>query len=171
MRRMIIEGFSPESDKEALSDALHKAAEHFSEQHDVSIILLELMTLPSGMHRAMIEVRINNMTSKDRVHPAGADLELKHIHEHEYKAKKKLEENQIKHLVYDHFAARAGRPAVLPEMMMINVGEAKLLHYMIEKEFFKAGHPFESVPFEIELDKPQQILVRTHAPGLKDDIE
>lgn len=140
--RVIIEGFSDVSSSAALSDALDKASHYFSEQHDVSVTLQQLVELPKGGHRATVELHMTPLTEKDKAHPAGQDVEMKRLHERDYVQRRKHDAEHVKHLVFDHFAGIAGGPPVeIPDYFLINITDAQIMNYMIEKQFFKAGRP------------------------------
>lgn len=162
--RAVIEGFSDKSSAAALSEALEKAAFYFSEQHDISITLQKLMELPQGGHRAVIEVHITPMTFRHHLHLQAPDVELKLIHDHDYSNEKKISDEHIKHLIFDHFATTSGgRQAEIPDYFLININDALLMNHLIEKEFFKAGHLHNIEDPEQDL-KPKQILVRVQKP-------
>lgn len=162
--RTILEGFSDKSPSAALSEALQKAAFYFSEQHDISITLQKLMALPQGGHRAIIEVHVTPMTFRHHLHLQAPDVELKRIHDHDYSLEKKVSEEHIKHLIFDHFATTSGgRQAEIPDYFLININDALLLNQLIEKEFFKAGH-YVKTEDPVPDSKPIQILVRAQKP-------
>lgn len=159
--RVIVEGFSDESAAAALSDALNKASHYFSEMLDVSITLKQLSELKSGGHHAILELHITPMNMKDHAHVKGLDIELRNFHNRNFHDQIKRDEGHIRHLVFDHFVNHVGAPeaALIPDHLMINVRDADLMNYMIEKDFFKAGHEKESSPEE-ESPHPSQIIVR-----------
>lgn len=166
--RAILEGFSDESPAAALSEALDKAAFYFSEQHDISITLQKLTQLPQGGHRAIVEVHITPVTFRHHLHVEAPDVELKLIHDHDYDSRKKMAEEHIKHLVFDHFATtNGGRQAQIPDYFLININDAYLMNHLIEKEFFNAGHHNNIKDPEPEPTPPRkvrQILVRVQKP-------
>ncbi len=168
--RIIVEGFSDENPNAALSNALDKASGYFSEQHDVSFTLMGLSHLPHGGHRALLEVHVTPMTLRNKCHPQEQDVELKHIHDSDYRNRKKYDEEHKKHLVFDHFATTVGgSPLEIPDYFLINIKDADLMNFMIEKAFFNAGKkgPAESSP-----ETPEKIMVRVVKPKLEleDDL-
>jgi hypothetical protein len=163
--RVLIEGFSDESAEAALSSALDKASHYFSEQHDVTVTLRQIIELPQGGHRATLELHVVPLNLKPRLHIQGNDVDLKRIHDHKFRDFKKFEENHIKHLVFDHFAAITGKmPAGLPQYFMINVSDSYLMNYMIEKEFFKASRAARKAALDAAFKGPHQVLVRVRKP-------
>lgn len=163
--RIIVEGFSDENPNAALSNALDKASRYFSEQHDVSFTLLGLSHLPHGGHRALLEVHVTPMTLRDKCHPEGQDVEIEHIHDLDYRKRKKYDENHRKHLVFDHFASTVGgSPLEIPDYFLINIKDADLMNYMIEKSFFNAGR--KQPPVEGSPETSEKVLVRVIQPKL-----
>ncbi|QQG35404.1 MAG: hypothetical protein HYS17_07595 [Micavibrio aeruginosavorus] len=161
--RTVLEGYSDRSATEALSLALEKAACLFSEHHDISVTLQALTALPQGGHRAVVEVHISPLTLRHHPHPQGPDVELKRIHDHEYDQARKHEEEQIKHLVFDHVVSAAGGSLPdIPNYFLININDSYLLNHLIEKEFIKSSHISPALPDEFSAPAPQQILVRTN---------
>jgi hypothetical protein len=159
--RVLVEGFSDESAEAALSAALDKASRYFSELHDVTVTLRQLIELPKGGHRATLEIHVVPMAFKGHPHIQGQDVELKRIHDHEYRNIKKIEADHIKHLVFDHFAAITGKtPSGIPQYYLINVSDSYLMNYMIEKQFFKASRAARQAAIEAAIKGPHQILVR-----------
>lgn len=152
--RFIVEGFSDESASHAFSDALIKAAKYFSEAVDINITLKQLTELKNGGHRATLELHITPITLKNRAHVKSLDIENKKFHNAEFRKTRKEEEGERRHLVFDHFVPKMGSSAAgIPDHFLINVGDAYLMNYMIEKAFFKAGHS--------PAPHPPQIVVRT----------
>lgn len=137
--RVLVEGFSSDDAASAFSDALAKAAHYFSEQHDVSVSLQKLTEIPKGGYHAVMEVHMTPVVLKDRFDIVDADVELKRIHDHSYAHDRKDEAAALKHLVFDHFTSKSGG-VQLPDHFLINIQDAHLLEYMIEKQFFEVGH-------------------------------
>ncbi|HNQ92736.1 MAG TPA: hypothetical protein PKI93_07385 [Alphaproteobacteria bacterium] len=162
--RVLVEGFSDESAAAALSDGLNKAAHYFAESMDVSITLKQLTELAGGGHRAVLELHITPMNLKDHAHVKGLDIELKKFHDKDFHDQVKREEGHVHHLVFDHFVHHVGasEAALIPDHLMINVRDADLMNYMIEKEFFKAGHEHEE---EESPPHPSHIMVRKVGHG------
>ncbi|HOO50852.1 MAG TPA: hypothetical protein PLK94_06145 [Alphaproteobacteria bacterium] len=151
--RCIVEGFSDESAAAALSDALSKASKYFSESVDINITLRQLTELSEGGHRATLELHITPLKINDRAHVKSFDVQNKKIRAAEFKKMHVTEEGERRHLVFDHFVPKMGATASgIPDNYLINIGDAHLMNYMIEKAFFKAGH--EPTPH------PDQIIVR-----------
>lgn len=139
--RVIVEGFSDISAADALSDALNKAVHYFSEMQDVSITLKQLNEIHGGGHRAVLELHITPINLKDRAHIKSLDVEQKKFKAAEFKQQIKQEEGERRHLVFDHFVPKIGaKAALIPDHFLISLGDANLMNYMIEKEFFHAGH-------------------------------
>ena len=122
--------------------ALDKTAPYFTEEHDVSITLKQLVELPEGGHRATIEVHVTPFTLRPKPHVQPMELEIKHQNQARFDEFRVQESEHVKHLVFDHFARSNGAlsAGLLPEFFMIHVNEDNLMNYMLEKEFFKAGH-------------------------------
>lgn len=154
--RIIVEGFSDESASEALSDALGKASRFFSELHDVTMTLRQLSELREGGHRAVLEIHITPLNLRHRAHVQSLDVEIKKTHDKEFRKMRQKEDGMTHHLVFDHFVKKVGMPAatLIPEYFMINIGDAHLMNYMIEHDFFKAGHKQHAA------HQPTQIMVR-----------
>ncbi|MDY0028506.1 MAG: hypothetical protein RBR86_01045 [Pseudobdellovibrionaceae bacterium] len=151
--RFIVEGFSDENASLAFSDALSKAAKYFSEAVDINITLKQLTELKSGGHRATLELHITPITLKNRAHVKSLDIENKKFRDAEFRKALRDEEGERRHLVFDHFVPKMGSSAAgIPDNFLINIGDAYLMNYMIEKAFFKAGH---TPPH------PNQIVIRT----------
>lgn len=168
--RVLIEGYSDESTEKALSSALEKASRYFSEQHDVSITLQQLTKLPKGGHRATLEIHVTPLTLKDTAHIQGSDVELKRIRARDFVLKRRLEQEHMRHLVYDHFAAiTGGEQRYIPDYFLINVTDASLMNMMVENDFFAAGHP-KLAPSKNspQLSPPTQFLVRVKPPAPED---
>jgi len=152
--RFIVEGFSDESASQAFSDALVKASKYFSEAVDINITLKQLTELKNGGHRATLELHITPITLKNRAHVKSLDIENKKFRDAEFRKAHKEEEGERRHLVFDHFVPKMGSSAAgIPDNFLINIGDAYLMNYMIEKAFFKAGHS--------PAPHPPQIVVRT----------
>ncbi len=147
-RRILVEGYSEKSVEEAFANALEKAGHYFSEEHDVSITLQQLLELPNGGHRATMEIHLTPFALKLKPHVKTNDIELKRFHQKDFDDLRKREYEMKRHLVYDHFAGINGALAAsrIPEYMMIEVNDANLMNYMLEKEFFKAGHNHPEAP-------------------------
>lgn len=139
--RVIVDGFSDESAAAALSDALNKASHYFSELLDISMTLRQLSELAGGGHRAVLELHITPLNNKNRSHVQGLDIENKKARNKEFRNMVAHEAVHGRHLIFDHFVKKVGmaNATLIPEYMMINIGDAKLMHHMIEHDFFKAG--------------------------------
>ena len=137
--RVIVEGFSAKEASDAFSDALAKAGHYFSSEHDVSVTLQRLTELPQGGFHAIMEVHMTPLTLRERYDVVDADVELKRIHDHHYRQDRRHEQEALKHLIFDHFTSKSGG-VQLPDHFLINVQDAHLLEYMIEKQFFEKGH-------------------------------
>lgn len=166
--RVILEGYSDISAEKALSSALDKAAHYFAEDRDVSITVSQLIELPQGGHRATLEVHITPIILHDSAHLKNADIELKRDHDKAFRDKQHHEEENLHHLIFDHFTGMAsGLPlGKLPPSMMINVTDAKLLHYMLEKQFLKAEMAWKNIEKNNSeapsIENPKRILVRVN---------
>lgn len=162
--RVIVEGFSDESTEKALAMALDKAAPYFTEEHDVSLTLKQLVELPEGGHRATIEVHLTPFTLRPKPHVQPIEIEHKHQHQADFDKFRVQESTYAKHLVFDHFARSNGAisAGLLPEFFMIHVNDANLMNYMLEKQFFKAGHHLKNSP------APKAFTVKL-SPELNDD--
>ncbi len=138
--RVIVEGFSDESAESAFSAALDKASHYFSEDHDISITVQQLLELPNGGHRATLEVHITPLSLRNTAHIKGADIELKRDHNKAFRDERIKENETLQHLIYDHFSSISNANTIghLPPSLLINVDDAKLMHYMLEKQFLKA---------------------------------
>ncbi len=162
--RVILEGYSENDATEALSSALDKAAKYFSEDHDVSINVQQLIELPNGGHRATIEIHITPLSLRDHPHVKGNDIELKRDHNRAFSDARHREEEALQHLVFDHFSAltKAKTTGHLPASFIINVNDAKLMHYMLEKQFLRAEMLKKTLneKNKIEPNVPRQILVK-----------
>ena len=138
--RVILEGHSEKSESEALSVALDKAAKYFSEDHDISITIQQLTELPNGGHRATVEVHITPLSFRDKPHVKGLDIELKRGRKIAFANSKHREEHELQYLIFDHFSALTKAKTIghTPASYVINVNDAKLMHYMLEKQFLRA---------------------------------
>jgi len=138
--RVILEGYSENNEQEALSSALDKAAKYFSEDKDISITVQQLIKLPNGGHRATVEVHITPMSLRDKPHIKGLDIELKRDRNKAYVDSKNQEELSLKYMVFEHFSTltKAKTMGHFPASFIINVNDAKLMHYMLEKQFLRA---------------------------------
>lgn len=138
--RVILEGYSENNEAEALSSALDKAAKYFSEDNDISITVQQLIKLPNGGHRATVEVHITPQSLRDKPHVKGMDIELKRDHNKAFIDSRKREELSLQHLVFDHFSilTKAKTMGHFPASFIINVNDAKLMHYKLEKQFLRA---------------------------------
>lgn len=168
--RVLIEGYSDESAEKALSSALDKASRYFSEQHDVNITLQQLVKLPKGGHRATLEIHVTPLTMRDTAHVQGNDVILKRLRARDFAIKKKLEQEHMRHLVYDHFAAiTGGAQRYIPDYFLINVTDASLMNMMMEDDFFAAGHPKLPLPEDsTQPTPPTQFWVRVRPPALEE---
>lgn len=154
--RILVEGFSDESAAQALVDALDKATHYYSELVDVSISLRQLNELREGGHRATLELHITPLNLKNRAHIEGLDVENLRFRQSEFQNQLDYEAKETRHRVFDHFVPVIGaRASLIPDYLLINVNDAYLMNYMIEKDFFKAGSK-QSKP-----NSPSHILVRT----------
>ena len=148
--RIIVEGFSDESAAAALSDALNKSTRYFSEKSDVSFTLRQLNEIKSGGHRAVLELHITPMNLTPSAQVKSLDVENKKFRDLEFRRALKSEEAERRHLVFDHYVGKVGSSADrIPDYFLINLGDAYLMNYMIEKEFFKAGHTPSAHPTEL----------------------
>lgn len=157
--RIVVEGYSEESEKAAFSQALAKAMKFFSQDHDTHVSVVGLMSLPHGGHRATLEVLICPLTHNLTSHPEAADVELKHIHDREHRKEKRYEENHLKELVHEHFIETTGAAPHVPDFFMINITDAELMNKMIEKDFFNAVHepeaPRPQGPITVQVRRPE----------------
>jgi hypothetical protein len=167
--RVILEGFSDKSANEAFSNALDKAAHYFAEDHDVSITVEQLIELPQGGHRATLEVHITPVTLHDAAHLKNADIELKRDHNKAFNDVRHKEEDNLHHLIFDHFTSSMGNTKTagrLPPTLLINVNDAKLMHFMLEKQFLKAEMAWKNVekthPDTPNAENSRKILVRVN---------
>lgn len=158
--RVIVEGFSDKSAEAAFSEALDKAAHYFSEDRDIAITVQQLVELADGGHRATLEVHITPVTQHHHAHLKSADVELKRDHDKAFHDMKAKEDDALHHLIFDHFSAinTAEFVANAPPSLLINVNDAKILHYMLEKQFLKAERAWDNV--KDSAPKPHKILVR-----------
>lgn len=154
--RILIEGFSDESASKALVDALSKATKYYSELVDISITLRQLSELREGGHRATLELHLTPLNLKNRAHIESLDVEDLKFRNKEFHSQVLQEEGETRHRVFDHFVPVIGaRASMIPDYLLINVNDAYLMNYMIEKDFFKAG---SKQPKPIG---PHSILART----------
>jgi len=165
--RVVIEGFSDEGAEQALSSALDKAKQYFSEDRDISITLHQLIELPQGGHRATLELHLTPISLKLKPHLKAADIENKRNLQQGFDALRKHEAELIPHLVYDHFARSVGgfSSAAVPPYFLIHVTDANLMNFMIEREFFNAGHENKLVESSPALEEnapefPKKFIVR-----------
>jgi hypothetical protein len=167
--RVILEGFSDSSAEQALSSALDKAAHYFAEDKDVSITIQQLKELPNGGHHAILEVHVTPFNLRIKPHIKGRDIELKRDHAKAYADQRKKEHDALEHLVFDHFSALTKPKTMghIPQSYLINVNDAKLMHYMLEKQFLKAemNLKFREAKKDLDLpepspEPPHKILVR-----------
>lgn len=165
--RVILEGYSEKDASEALSAALDKAAKYFSDDHDIAITVEQLIELPNGGHRATIEVHITPMSLHDKAHIKGVDIELKRDHDHAYRDSRNKEAERLEHLVFDHFSkiTKAKTEGHLPPTLLIDVNDAKLMHYLLEKQFLKAEM---GLPHSLDDHAPNRILVRRQVQPERD---
>lgn len=147
MLKFIVEGFSQDSVEGALADAMAKAAAHMSENHDVNIAILELAELPGRGYRAVLEITVVPMSHRKTLHREAADMELKHLQEHDYRARRKHDEEHLKQMVLDHFALTIGNLCPdIPDFYTAHLNDAMLLNKLIEKEFLHAARPAVDIP-------------------------
>lgn len=138
--RIILEGYSDNSSEKALSSALDKAVHYFSEDHDISITIQQLLELPNGGHRAVLEVHITPFSLKEKPHVKGSDIALKRDHAKAFHEARQKETEALHHLVFDHFSSLTKAKTIghIPASFLINVTDAKLMSYILEKQFLKA---------------------------------
>lgn len=171
--RVIIEGFSDQSAEAALSAALDKTAPFFAETHDVAITVQQLIELPGGGHRATLEIRVTPIAEHQTLHVKGRDIELKRDKQKKFKTQQKKEVDDLHRLIFDHFSALTD-PKVngaIPASFFIDINDAKLMHYMLEKQFLKAEQAqklakeeLTSAPEEASLEiGGRKVLVRFNA--------
>ncbi len=143
---MIVEGFSDENAETAFSAALDKASRYFSEDHDISITVQQLLELPNGGHRATLEVHITPLSLRNTEHIKGADVELKRDHEKSFHDSREKEKDALQHLIFDHFSSTTNAETLkhLPASVLIDINDVKLMHYMLEKQFLKAEHSWKA---------------------------
>lgn len=155
--RVILEGYSDSSSEKALSNALDKASHYFSEDNDIAITLQQLLELPSGGHRAVIVVHITPITLKEKPHIKGADIELKRDHDKAFHASRNKENEALQHLVFDHFSAltKAKTTGHVPPSFLINVTDAKLMSYILEKQFLKAELSLKDAQHDLPEPTPE----------------
>jgi hypothetical protein len=166
MHRVIIEGVSDESAEAAFAAALNKAAHYFSEYHDVAVTVLGLVALPRGGHRATLELHITPMTIRDVAHREAPDLELKHLYEADERTRKRRHEAQAAHMVHDHFLSTTGAtPQFVPDFFMVDLKDADLLNFMIEKDFFKATHERSDAEEDPDPQPVPRVRVRVLHPA------
>lgn len=160
MIKVIVEGYSENSEDQALADAMAKAARYLSSDHDVSIAILELAQLPGRGFKAVLEITITPMTRKDTLHREGQDLELQRLYNADYKARKKYAEQHWKREMANQFVRTMGTNCPdIPDFLAVTIDEAGLLNRRIEKEFFYASH--RSGRIDIPFQEPE-------VPSLKD---
>ena len=164
--RVLIEGVSDESAAAAFAAALNKAAHYFSEYHDVAVTVLGLVALPRGGHRATLELHVTPMTLRESAHREAPDLELKHLYEADERARKRRHEAQAAHMVHDHFLLTTGAtPQCVPDYFMVDLKDADLLNFMIEKDFFKAAHERRAAGEEPDPPPVPRVRVRVLHPA------
>ena len=152
--RIILEGYSEEDMQGAFSNALEKAYRYFSEVHDVSVTVLDMVKLPKAGFRATIELHITPMTVGKR---EGADVELKHNKSRNEKPYRTERQEFLGHLMHDHFIMTSQENYV-PDYLMVSVNDAEMLNFMAEHDFFEAAHDrHEDTTPEPE---PKQFIVR-----------
>lgn len=137
--RIILEGFSEDDMQESFSNALEKAYGYFSENHDVSITVLDMAKLPKIGFRSTIEIHITPMTSGHVRKIEGADLELKHNKSRTEKPYRAERQEFLGHLMHDHFIMTS-QETYVPDYLMVSVNDAQMLNFMAEHDFFKAAH-------------------------------
>ena len=81
------------------SAALDKATHYFSEDHDISITVQQLLELPNGGHRATLEVHITPLSLRNTAHIKGADIELKRDHNKAF-LDERIKENETLHILF-----------------------------------------------------------------------
>ena len=166
MLKFIVEGYSDESPEAALADAMGKAAGYMSADHDVNIAILELSVSAQGRHKAVLEITVIPMSHRKTLHREGGDLELKHMREHDYRARRKYDEAHLKKLVADHFALTMGNLCPdIPDFYMAHLKDADLLNQLIEKEFLHAVHAPVDIPHrDAEVPSLKQVLGKPLKP-------
>lgn len=147
MQKIRIEGYSKESMEAALADAREKASVYISEQFDVSIQLLELTLMPGRGYKAVLEVTIIPMGEKDRFKVKPRDVDVRDTKTRNSRASDKAHEKNLKQLISDHFAYTVGDflPDI-PDYILSDMNQIRLLNYEIEKAFFKATHDLHDIP-------------------------
>ncbi len=142
MQRIVIEKFSDISEDDALAKAMAKAYEYFTDFYEVDIQVLDVATLKGGRYHAIVEVRIKHMEMSEDHKVEALDVELKHNHNRRYYENKRLEENQFRRMIYDHFAAMGMQyfPEI-PAYLKCTLTKVELLNHMMEEDFMFASHP------------------------------
>lgn len=163
--RVFIEGHSEQSLDLAMADAFEKSRRYFTETNDVSLTLIQLQELPKGGYRATIEVHITPMKLQPHPHVAHLDVESERFHDKDFHAQVRAEAGTKQKLVYDHFAKISGAvpSGFIPDHFMIQVNDANLMNFMIEREFFKVGHKVGSPSAQPDFAPdiaPKQFMVR-----------
>lgn len=166
MFKFIVEGYSGDSAEAALADAMGQAAAYMSEQHDVNISILEISFAPETGHKAVLEITIVPMTRRATLHRENADVELKHILDAEYRARRKHDAEHLKHMVSDHFALTLGNlTPEIPDFYTAHLTDATLRNNVLEKEFLRcAKSPVEVPHREPGVPSLQQVLGRPLKP-------
>ncbi len=170
--RIIVEAVSDESAEAAFAAALNKAAHYFSEHHDVGMTVLGIIALPDGGHRATLELHVTPMTIRETAHREAADLELKHMYEADDRLRRRRHEAQAKHMVHDHFLSTTGMtPEYVPDSFMIDLKDADILNFMIEKDFFNASHERHDADEGPDPQPVPRVRVRVLRPAPDGTIE
>lgn len=165
IHRVIVDGRADGKPANALSDALNKAILYYSYQHDIIIILQNIMKLPEGGYRATLEVHALPLTSQRNLQSGKEDENWKHIHDHSYG--KKHKEQLVKYPVFNHFSGTDDDGQTdLPDYMLVNVSDPAIMNYMIEQKFFDAGRFSWPAPVA-GTEPPKQMMVRIRRPRIE----
>lgn len=161
MLKFTVEGFSKDSIEAALADALAKSEAYFSEEHDVTISILELAILPGRGYKAVLEVTVVPLTERDRLKPAARDVQEMRNHKYEYTHQRKEEKRRQHDMVLNHFARTMGTVSLdIPANFAGMMERAIMLNDTLEKGYFNKRKPVLNPLYEV----PEK---EDHVPDLK----
>ena len=146
MQRIVIEEFSQISEDDALSKAMVRAYDYFSEHFNVAVNVLDLAECSDGRFHAIVEVTITPIKLSEAHEVEGLDLEVRHEHDKSYDADKQKEEAEWRELIHSHFTAMGMAYAPhIPASLKANINRIDLFNMMLEKDFLHSANPKHDV--------------------------
>lgn len=161
MMKFVVEGHSPDSAEGAIGDAMAKAAAYVSSEHDVHLALNEVTMMPGRGWKAVVEVTIIPLSSRDTLHKLAQDVELRHELERDFRKARRFEEQRWRNEIASYCSRMISHNADIPGYFMAAFNEADLLNKRLEKEFFRVAKTQPPIVPDIP-------FVEERVPGLKE---